>query len=63
MKLAPLINVYIIHMHIMSIMSMHVYEDQIYYTESSSALTLLGGRKGIQPVKKQSGGVLAWLSV
>jgi len=34
-------------------MSMHVYEDQIYYTESSSALTLLGGRKGIQPVKKQ----------
>jgi len=42
---------------------MHVYEDQIYYTESSSALTLLGGRKGIQPVKKQSGGVLAWLSV
>jgi len=63
MKLAPLINVYIIHMHIMSIMSMHVYEDQIYYTESSSALTLLGGRKGIQPVKKQSGGELAWLSV
>jgi len=23
----------------------------------------LGGRKGIQPVKKLSGGVLAWLSV
>ena len=23
----------------------------------------LGGRKGIRPVKKQSGGVLAWLSV
>jgi len=29
-----------------------------------SALTLwLGGRKGIRPVKKLSGGVLAWLSV
>ena len=29
-----------------------------------SALTMLvGGRKGIRPVKKQSGGVLAWLSV
>ena len=29
-----------------------------------SALTLLlGGRKGIWPVKKLSGGVLAWLSV
>jgi len=28
-----------------------------------SALTLLGGRKGIQPVKKLSGGVLARLSV
>ena len=23
----------------------------------------LGGRKGIRPVKKQSGGVLAWFSV
>jgi len=31
---------------------------------SFSALTLLvGGRKGIRPVKKLSGGVLAWLSV
>jgi len=28
-----------------------------------SALTRLGGRKGIRPVKKLSGGVLAWLSV
>jgi len=28
-----------------------------------SALTLLGGRKGIWPVKKLSGGVLTWLSV
>jgi len=26
-------------------------------------LTLTGGRKGIRPVKKLSGGVLAWLSV
>ena len=28
-----------------------------------SALTRLGGRKGIRPVKKLSGGVLVWLSV
>jgi len=28
-----------------------------------SALMLLGGRKAIQPVKKMSGEVLAWLSV
>ena len=28
-----------------------------------SALTLLGSRKGIRPVKKQSGGMLLWLSV
>ena len=27
------------------------------------AFTALGGRKGIRPVKKLSGGVLAWLSV
>jgi len=28
-----------------------------------SALTLLGDRKAIRPVKNLSGGVLAWLSV
>jgi len=28
-----------------------------------SALTRLGGRKGIRPVKKLSGELLAWLSV
>jgi len=30
---------------------------------SFSALTLLGGRKGIRPVKKLSGGVLVCVSV
>ena len=35
----------------------------VYLLGAFSALMLLGGKKGIRPVKKLSGGVLAWLSV
>ena len=35
----------------------------VNYLMDYSALTLSGGRKGIWPVKKQSGEVLVWLSV
>ena len=36
----------------------------VFVTSAFSALTLLVGRQeGIRPVKKLSGGVLAWLSV
>jgi len=34
-----------------------------FLTFAFSALMLLVGQHGIQPVKKLSGGVLAWLSV
>jgi len=33
------------------------------YTAFSALMLLVGGRKGIQPVKKLSGEVLAWLSL
>ena len=35
----------------------------LFLTIAFSALMLLVGQHGIQPVKKLSGGVLAWLSV
>jgi len=38
--------------------------DECFFTYAFSASTLLvGGKKGIWPVKNLSGGVLVWLSV
>ena len=59
------------HGHYMSsciIISVQVYYQQLPHASILSMPSVLwccwlGGRKGIQPVKKQSGGVLAWLSV